>query len=118
MSVAITKNTVVGVSLGTLVAIIAAAWSLSGLGRPLFAADLAQIEASIAGLDKKTSVAVLNLAKQNLQSELRGAKRELRQDPNNADIEDDIDEIEDGIEEIDDKITCYRTAGCEMEDDV
>ena len=112
------KNTVVGVSVGTLIAAIFAIWMVSGLGRPLFASDLVVIEESIENLDKKTSVAVLNLAKQNLQSELRGAKRELRQDPENGDIEDDIGVIEDEIEEIDTKIDCYRRKDCDMEEDV
>ena len=105
------KNTVVGVSVGTLVSVVAFVWMASGLGRPVFASDLEK-------LDKKISVAVLDLARQNLQSELRGAKRELRQDPNNDDIEEDIDDIEDEIEEIDDKIECYRTKGCELEGEV
>lgn len=112
------KNTVVGVSVGTLVAAIFAIWMASGIGRPLFASDLVAIEQSIESLDKKTSIAVLSLAKQNLQSELRGAKRELRLDPNNGDIEDDIGTIEDAIEEIDSKIDCYRRSNCDMEEDV
>jgi len=115
---AIGKNTVVGVSLGTLVAAIFAIWMASGIGRPLFASDLVAIEESIENLDKKTSVAVLNLAKQNLQSELRGANRELRVDPQNGDIEDDITVIEDEIKEIDTKIDCYRRKDCDMEEDV
>ena len=118
MNKPLTKNTVVGVSLGTIVAATIAIWTILGIGRPLFASDLQRIEQSIASLDAKTSVGVLNLAKQNLQSELRSAKRELRLDPSNGDIEEDIDEIEDDIEDIDDKIDCYRTKGCEMEDDI
>ncbi|KKL74019.1 hypothetical protein LCGC14_2069090 [marine sediment metagenome] len=112
------KNTVVGVSVGTLVAGLFAIWMVSGIGRPLFASDLVIIEQSIERLDKKTSVAVLNLAKQNLQTELRGIKRELRLDPNNGDIEDDVVVIENEIKEIDTKIDCYRRKDCDMEEDV
>lgn len=112
------KNTVVGVSVGTLIAAIFAIWMVSGLGRPLFASDLVVIEHSIEKLDKKTSIAILNLAKQNLQSELRKTVREFRLDPNNGDIEDDIAVIEDDIKEIDTKIDCYRRKDCDMEEDV
>lgn len=118
MSMSISKNTMVGMSIGTITAIIAAGWIGLGIGRPLFASDLVVIEESIDRLDKKTSVAILNLGKQSLETELRGAKRELRKDPNNDNIEDDIDEIEGEIEDIDAKIVCYRTTDCEMEDDV
>ena len=108
----------VGASVGTIVAVIAAIWMGLGIGRPLFASDLKVIEESIARVDKKMSVAVLTLAKQNLESELRGAKRELRQDPNNGNIEEDIDVIEGDIEDIEEKVKCYRTKGCEVEDEV
>lgn len=118
MSINLSKNTMVGMSVGTLVSIVAALWIGLGIGRPLFASDLQVIEASIEKLDKKTSVAILHLAKQSLESELRGAKRELRKDPLNDDIEEDIDIISQDIDEIDDKITCYRTQGCEIEESV
>ena len=118
MNMSISKNTMVGMSVGTITAIIAAGWIGLGIGRPLFASDLIVIEESIEKLDKKTSVAILNLGKQSLETELRGAKRELRKDPENDDIEDDIDEINGEIDDIDTKIECYRIKGCEMEDDV
>ncbi|MCZ6775249.1 MAG: hypothetical protein O7D34_02190 [Ignavibacteria bacterium] len=118
MTMSISKNTMVGMSVGTITAIIAAGWIGLGIGRPLFASDLVVIEESIERLDKKTSVAILNLGKQSLETELRGAKRELRKDPDNDNIGDDIDEIEGEIEDIDAKIICYRTVDCEMEDDV
>lgn len=118
MNTHIGKNTVVGVSLGTIVVAIVFVWTMLDIGRPLFASDLVRIEQRIETLDKKNSVAVLNLAKQNLQSELRGVKRELRKDPDNGNIEEDIDKIKDEIEDIDDKIDCYRTKSCEMEEDL
>ena len=113
-----TKNTMVGMSVGTIVSIIAAAWIGLGIGRPLFASDLQVIEDSIEKLDKKTSVAILYLAKQSLESELRGAKRELRKDEDNDNIQEDIDVINGDIAEIASKITCYRTEDCEIENTI
>ena len=117
MSKPIGKNTVVGVSLGTLVAVFVAVWTMLDIGRPLFASDLVRIEQSIHVMDVKNSLAICNLAKQGLKSELRGARRELREDPDNRHIEEDIEDIQSEIKDLDTKIACYRTVGCIVEED-
>jgi len=112
---ALTKNTVVGVSVGTLCSIIIAVWVASGIGRPLFAADLNRIEEKIDGYQTSTAIQILNIRKSALKSELRHAKREVRDDPSDTEAADDVEEISDDIAELDAKINCYRTEGCEVE---
>lgn len=112
----INKNTVVGLSLGSILAGVVVIWTMLGIGRPLFASDLAQINQSIGALDTKTSVAFLNISKQGLKTELRQAKRELRENPDDGGLEDDIDDIEGDIKDIEEKIKCHRTADCEVEE--
>lgn len=114
----LTKNTVVGVSLGTLVSIVVAAWAMSGIGRPLFAADLARIETKIDSYQDNTAVQILSIRKESLQSELREAKRDARRNPDDDDAADDVDEITADIKTIDDKIACYRAAQCKVESDL
>lgn len=114
----ITKNTFVGMSIGTLLTIIVAAWSISGIGRPLFAADLNRIEEKIDTYQTNTAVQILSIRKSALQSELREAKRDVRRNPDDEDATEDVDEIETDIEELDSKIDCHRTEGCTVENDI
>lgn len=111
----ITKNTFVGMSVGTLLTIIVVAWSASGIGRPLFAADLNRIEKKIDSYQTNTAVQILNIRKSALQSELREAKRDVRRNPEDEDAAEDVDEIETDIKELDTKIACHRTDGCRVE---
>ena len=113
----ISKNTIIRVSMGTLCMIVAALWTISGIGRPLFASDLERLEEKIDGYQKITAVQILNIQKSALRSELRGAKRDERRDPDNG-AADDVDEIEADIKDIDTKIKCYRTEGCRVESTV
>lgn len=111
----ITKNTVVGMSLGTITVIIVFVWTALGIGRPLFASDLVRIEDKIDGYQTSTAIQILNIRKSALQSDLREARRDARRNPNDDDAVEDVDEITDDIAELDAKITCYRTEGCEVE---
>jgi len=106
---ALTKNTVVGVSIGTLCSIILAVWVASGIGRPLFAADLTRIEDKIDDYQTGTAIQILNIRKAALQSELREAKRGARRDSDDDDAVDDVEDIGDDITEQEAKIVCYRT---------
>lgn len=115
---ALTKNTVVGVSVGTICSVIIAVWVASGIGRPLFAADLDRIEAKIDGYQTGTAIQILNIRKAALQSELRDAKRDARRNPDDDDAADDVEEISDDIAELDARIVCYRTEGCEVENTI
>jgi len=110
----ITKNTVVGISLGGLVSILAAAWAISGIGRPLFAADLHIIEKKIDTYQTSTAISILNIRKAALESDLRVAKRDLRRNPNDDDAADDVDTIQRDIAECDATILCHRTEGCQV----
>ena len=114
----ITRNTFVGMSIGTLVTIIVVIWSASGIGRPLFAADMNRIEEKIDAYQKNTAVQILSIRKDALQSELRDAKRDVRRNPDDEDAAEDIDEIESAIGEIDTKIVCHRTEGCKVEGEI
>lgn len=126
----ITKNTVVGMSVGTIIIVLVAAWTASGIGRPLFAIDLERISAAVldhvthmhASMEEKidryqnsTAVQILNIRKSALQSELRDAKRHARRNPDDNHDQADVDEIRQDIAELDAKIICYRTFGCEVE---
>jgi len=114
----ITKNTVVGMSIGTLLTIIVGLWAASGIGRPLFAADLNRIEQKIDSYQSSTAVQILNIRKSALQSELREAKRDVRRNPDDEDAAEDVDEIESDITELDTKIACHRTDGCRVENEI
>jgi len=111
----ITKNTVVGMSLGTIVAIVVFLWTSLGIGRPLFAADLARIEDKIDDYQTGTAVQILSIRKSALQSDLRDAKRDARRNPDDDNAADDVDEISDEIAELDARIDCYRTDDCTVE---
>ena len=114
----INKNTVMGVSIGTIVSGIAAIGVLSGIGRPLFAADLDRIEEKIDTYQTTTAVQILSIRKSALQSELRVAKRDVRSDPTDTDAAEDVEDIEDDIDDIETRIHCYRTEGCEVENEI
>lgn len=111
------KNTVVSVSVGSLLAIVLSLWTLSGIGRPLFAADLERIERKIDTYQTSTAVQILSIRKSALQSELRQAEREMRKTPDD-DTAEDIKKIESDIKDIDAKITCHRTIHCRVENDI
>ena len=111
----ITKNTVVGMSLGTLTVVIVFVWTALGIGRPLFASDLERIEDKIDGYQTNTSIQILNIRKEALQSDLRSAKRDSRRNPDDDDATEDVEEISDDIADLNTKIKCYRTEGCEVE---
>ena len=110
----ITKNTVVGISVGTLASILAAAWAISGIGRPLFAADLQVIERKIDLYQTGTAIRILNIRKAALATELRKAKRDLRHNQDDDDAAEDIDTIESEIAQLDADILCHRSVGCEV----
>lgn len=112
------KNTVVSISVGGLFAIIMALWTASGIGRPLFAADLDRIEKKIDSYQTNTAVQILSIRKEALQSELREAKRDERRNPDDDDAVEDIDNIERDIKDLDTKIACHRTDGCKVESDI
>ncbi len=114
----ISKNTVVSISMGSALALIVTIWTVAGIGRPLFAADLARIEDKIDAYQTNTAVSILNIRKEALQSELREAKRDARRNPDDDNAAEDVDEIEDDIDEIDDKIECHRTENCQVESDI
>ena len=106
----ITKNTMVGTSIGTLLSVVVLVWAGSGIGRPLFAADLERIETKIDTYQTATAVQILNIRKAALRSELRQAKRD--------DATEDVDDIKSDIKDIDDRIACHRTKGCEVEGEI
>jgi len=119
----LSKNTVISGSIGTVCALVAGLWAMSGIGRPLFAADMHDFQQAVVELveastkqyqvlDTKTSISFLEIQKGTLQTELRALRRELRGDPGDLDLPDDIDEIEEDIEDINTIITCHRTIGC------
>ena len=114
----ITKNTFVGMSIGTLITIIVVVWTASGIGRPLFAADMNRIEQKIDSYQTNTAVQILNIRKDALQSELREAKRDVRRNPDDQDAAEDVEDIESAIDELDTKIACHRTEGCTVESDI
>lgn len=114
----ITKNTFVGMSIGTLVTVIAVLWAASDIGRPLFAADLERIEKKIDTYQTSTTIQILSIRKAALNSELREAKRDLRRNPSDDDAVEDIDEIESDIDDLQDRINCHRTKGCRVEADI
>ena len=110
----ITKNTVACVSLGGLASIVATVWMISGIGRPLFAADLQVIERKIDLYQIGTAVQILNIRKSALETELRKAKRDLRRNPDDDDAAEDVDKIESELTQLDADILCHRTEGCEV----
>ena len=112
------KNTVVSISIGALCTIIVTLWMISGIGRPLFAADLARIETKIDAYQTSTAVQILSIRKSALQSELRQVKRELRNNSEDNGAADDIEKIKDDIDDIDAKISCYRNTNCRVESEV
>ena len=114
----VTKNTVVCISFGGLASILAAAWTISGIGRPLFAADLQGIERKMDLYQIGTAVQILNIRKAALETELRKANRDLRRDPNDFDAAEDVDTIVSEITRIDADILCHRTDGCEVIGDI
>ncbi len=111
----ITQNTVIGLSVGTIAAIVVGGWTMLGIGRPLFASDLEQIRQQLATYQTTTAIEILINRKASLKSELRQASRDLRNDPNDRIAQEDIEEIRNAIEEIDQKIRCHRTTGCRVE---
>lgn len=110
----VSKNTMVSVSFGAIFSAIFGLWMLSGIGRPLFAADLERIEDKIDGYQTVTSIQILGIRKAALKTELRNAKRDVRRNPDDDDAADDIDEIKSDIEDINNMIVCHRTEGCEV----
>jgi len=120
----INKNTVVGLSLGTIVVIVVFVWTALGIGRPLFASDLESISHDIETLatvidsnQKTTAIQIINIRKSSLQSELRIARRDSRTRPNDQNALDDVHAIEAQIKELEQKILCYRTVSCIVEAD-
>lgn len=111
----INKNTVVGVSVGTLFGLFVVIWTALGIGRPLFASDLERIEGKIDAYQTSTAVQILHIRKEALHSELRAARRDLRRDPTDVKAMEDIDEIRTDIDDLDERIKCHRTAGCQVE---
>ena len=111
----INKNTMVSVSVGAIFTLVFSLWMISGIGRPLFAADLDRIEKKIDDYQKSTTVQILTIRKEALQSDLRSARRDVRKNSEDGDAAEDLKEIEDDIESIDKKIDCYRTKDCEVE---
>ena len=112
------KNTVVSISVGSLLVILLSLWTLSGIGRPLFAADLARIETKIDAYQTNIAVQILSIRKSALRSELRQVNRELRNSSEDNGAADDIKKIENDIKDIDAKITCYRSINCRVESEV
>lgn len=108
----ITKNTMVGMSIGTFATLIAIVWTAAGIGRPLFASDLQRIEEKIDAYQTNTAVQILSIRKAALNSELRETKRDLRKDSDDEDALEDVEEIEADIKEIDALILCHRTESC------
>lgn len=114
----ITKNTMVGMSVGTFVTIVVIIWTAAGIGRPLFASDLKRIEEKIDSYQVNTAVQILNIRKAALNSELREARRDARRNPSDDDAAEDVEEIEADINDIDAKIVCHRTEGCTVEAEI
>ena len=114
----VSKNTMVSASIGTILAAFIAVWTVSGLGRPLFAADLERIEEKIDAYQTSTAVQILFIRREALQSDLRVVKRAARKDGNDPDSLIDIDEIQEDIKVIDAKIACHRTKDCEVESEI
>lgn len=122
----ISKDTVVRLSIGTILVLVVTVWTALDIGRPLFASDLKRIEekidayqtASAAQLNSyqsSTAVQILIVRREALRSDLRVAKRYARADPSDAAAQEDVDEIEEDILVIDAKIVCHRTNGCTVE---
>ena len=114
----ITKRTMINASLGTIVTAIIVIWTASGIGRPLFAADLQRIESKIDSYQTSTAVQILNIRKEALKSDLRAARRDLRKNPADTNAMEDIDEIKSEIDDLDERIKCHRTVGCEVEGEI
>ncbi len=114
----ITKNTMVGMSVGTFFTIVVIIWTALGIGRPLFASDLQRIEEKIDTYQTSTAVQILSIRKAALNSELREARRDARRNPEDDDAADDVEEIESDISDIDAKIACHRTEGCTVETEI
>lgn len=114
----VSKNTMVSVSVGTILTAFIAVWAMSGLGRPLFAADLERIENKIDSYQTNTAVQILFIRREALESDLRTVKREARRNGNDPDSLIDADEIREDIKVIDAKIACHRTKGCEVESEI
>ena len=110
----ITKNTMVGMSVGTFCTIVVIIWTTAGIGRPLFASDLKRIEDKIDTYQTTTAVQILSIRKAALNSELREARRDVRRNPDDDDAAEDVEEIESDITDIDAKIACHRTEGCRV----
>ena len=114
----ISKQTMLNASLGTIGTAIIIIWTASGIGRPLFAADLQRIESKIDSYQTSTAVQILSIRKEALKSELRAARRDLRSNPADTKAMDDIDDIKSLIDDLDERIKCHRTAGCEVEGEI
>ena len=121
----VSKDTVFRFSLGTILIVVVTVWTALGIGRPLFASDLKNFEdkidaavATAAVAQTNTSIQILNIRRQALQSDLRQANRDVRQNPDADWAQDDVADITEDIHQIDLKIACYRTKGCEVESDI
>lgn len=112
--VEVNKNTVVGISVGTILSVVVVIWAALGIGRPLFAADLERIESKIDSYQTSTAVQILSIRKEALNSELRAARRDLRADPSDQKAMRDIDDIKTEIDDLNERIKCHRTAGCDV----
>lgn len=123
----ITSKTIT-ISVGTIVLVIATVWSAFGLGRPIFASDLAEVEQrfnleimavnrNVEALGKNTRIGLLKLELSRLQGEMRQLHSEMRKYPDDEDLAADEEDLEAEIKDVQDDISCLRSKDCVLEDE-
>jgi hypothetical protein len=107
---AITKNTMVGMSLATMLTFVGAIYMASGFIQN----KVGLIDANASGVAYLSQQRVQDIVR-TLQSDLRELRYELRADPDNEYILKDIEEIQDDLEYYKEILDCLRSGKSDCE---
>lgn len=100
---AINKNTMLSMSLATMVTFIGSIWFVAGVVNE----KIGMIDANASGVARLTLKDIQDTIRE-LKKELRGLQSELRDDPDNRYIQDDVAETQDDIAYYEDLLKCLR----------
>jgi hypothetical protein len=106
----ITKNTMVGMSLATMLTFVGSIYMASGF----IQSKIGMIEANASGISYNSQKRVQDIIR-TLQRDLRELESELRSDPDNEYIQRDISATEDDIDYYKDILECLRDDGDDCE---
>ena len=97
MAQLITKNSVIGMSLTTLIATVLGIWSFSGKAQS-YITQIGLNTQAIQAVVQSLELSRVDRQIEGLKSERREINREIRGDPANSLLLDQLDEINDSIE--------------------